>query len=229
MVIAVVEAVRGVLIEDGIDEARVRVVPSGYDLVAARRAVPDDPRPRLGLPADARLAVNVAALEREKDHATLIGAAALLAPRVPRLHWLIAGSGSLRDAIERQAGAAGVGDRVRLLGHVADPQPLVAAADLFVLSSTSEGAGGAVFDALALGVPVVTTAAGGVPEIVGDAALVVPSGDPAALAEAAARVLADDGLRRTLAGRGRARIERFEFTRTAAEVIAVYRLVAGGR
>jgi glycosyltransferase involved in cell wall biosynthesis len=227
-VIAVARAVRDVLVADGVPAARVHVVHSGIDLDACGAVVPIDLRARLSLPAGSLIAVTVAALAAHKDHATLVAAAALVAPRLPALHWVLVGEGDRRADIERQVAAAGLRGRVHLLGHVPDPRPYVAAADLFVLSSRTEGIGGALFEALALGVPIAATAAGGVPEVVGSgAALLSPPGDAPALAGHEERLAGDPDLRRRLAERGRAEVRRFSHRRTADGVLEVYRAVAG--
>ncbi|MBA3258073.1 MAG: glycosyltransferase, partial [Gemmatimonadales bacterium] len=223
-VIAISEAVAGVLRADGIDPSRIAVVHSGIDLSAAERAVPLGVRARLGLPAHALVAVSVGALVPHKDHATLLRAAELLEIRCPSLHWIIAGNGPLRPQLERLLDELRLRSRVHLLGQVADPLPLVADADLFVMSSKEEGLGTSVLDAMARGIPVASTAAGGLPEMLGGGAgLLVPPGRPAALADAVARLAGDPELRRELATRGRIAVRRFSAERMAGEVRTVYR------
>jgi glycosyltransferase involved in cell wall biosynthesis len=107
-VIAISDAVAAVLRADGIDPARIVVVRSGVDLTQAETALPIGVRARLGLPAGASLAVHLGALVPHKDQATLLGAAALLRPRCPDLHWAIAGGGPLRGDLE------GLRDRLAL-------------------------------------------------------------------------------------------------------------------
>lgn len=223
-IIAISEAVAAVLRSDGIDPRRIVVVHSGVDLEAAERAEPLGIRQRLKVPTDAVLAVSVGALVPHKDHETLLRAAALLEARCPKLHWAIAGQGPLRDDLEALLDELGLRHRVHLLGQIADPLRLIADADLFVMSSREEGLGTSVVDAMARGIPVASTTAGGLPEMLGDGAgLLVPPGDPAALAEAVARLAGDDQLRRVLESRGRAAARRFSAERMAGEVRTVYR------
>lgn len=223
-VIAISEAVAGVLRADGIDPARIAVVHSGIDLSAAERAIPFGVRARLGLPAGALVAVSVGALVPHKDHATLLRAAALLETRCPSLHWIIAGTGPLRPELERLLDDLRLRPRVHLLGQVPDPLPLIAAADLFVMSSKEEGLGTSVLDAMARGIPVASTAAGGLPEMLGGGTgLLVPPERPAALADAVARLAGDPELRRELGNRGRIAVRRFSAERMAGEVRTVYR------
>src|SRR5438105_9002437 len=173
-IIAISDAVKKVLIADGIASDAVVVVHDGIDVEEVRRAgaVPLDIRREAGIPAAAPVAVNAAALTGEKDHHTLIRAAQYARVKLPDLHWVIAGEGKLRESIIAEIQRLGLGDRVHLIGQVDRVDALIAAADVFVLSSKSEGLGSVVLNALALGRPVVATAAGGIPEILPPEALV---------------------------------------------------------
>jgi glycosyltransferase involved in cell wall biosynthesis len=183
-VIAVSRAVQAVLIADGLPATAITVIPDGIDPdeVRVNAAAPADVRSRLGLTPDTPLAVNVAALVDHKDHRTLIRAAAAARAGAPRLHWIIAGDGELRHALERDIAQRGLGDIVHLLGYVTEVDALIREASVFVMSSKEEGLGSVILHALALGTPVVATAAGGIPEILPAGCLVLV-GDAAALAE----------------------------------------------
>lgn len=183
-IIAISEAVKRVLVADGIAEDAVVVVPDGIDVDAVRRAAdpPLDIRRDLRIPASAPIAVNAAALTGEKDHRTLIRAAAHTRGARPDLHWVVAGDGKLRETLGGEIDRRGLSDRVHLLGHVDRVDALIAAASVFVLCSRSEGLGSVILNALALERPVVATAAGGVPEILPPEAL-VPVEAPEALAQ----------------------------------------------
>jgi L-malate glycosyltransferase len=189
-VIAVSEAVTAVLLADGMRAEAISLVRDGIDTDEVRRAAaqPIDIRGRLGLPSETPLAVSVAALADEKDHCTLIRAAQAARVHQPQLHWVIAGEGPLRPSLERDIARLELGDCVHLLGYVTEADALIREANVFVMSSKSEGLGSVVLQALALGIPVVATRAGGLPEIVPSAAL-VPTGDAEALACAVGRAL----------------------------------------
>ena len=182
-IIAVSEGVKRVLASDGVNPHDVIVVPDGIDPEEVRANADRDPaiRKRLGLPPDIPLAVNAAALVAHKDHETLIRAAAHVRARIPQLHWVIAGEGPLRDALQREIANLGVGDIFHLVGYVEPVDALIREASVFVMSSKEEGMGSVVLQALALSKPVVATAAGGLPEIVPPEWL-VPVGDAEALA-----------------------------------------------
>jgi len=226
-VIAISEAVARVLRDDGIDPRRIVVIHSGVDLAEARRAAPAGFRGDLGLSEGARLAVNVGALVPHKDHSTLLRAAAHLRERFPSLHWAIAGEGPLRGQLENLREQLGLGERVHLLGHVPTPLNLLAEADVFVMSSREEGLGTSVLDAMACGIPVASTTAGGLPEMLADGAgILVPPGEPEALAGAVAALLDDPEKHRAVRDRARMIVQGFSAERMAEQVATVYRSCA---
>ncbi|HEX5004238.1 MAG TPA: glycosyltransferase [Gemmatimonadales bacterium] len=223
-IIAISAAVRDALLASGMNPERITVVHSGIDLAGLARLVPEDPRPALGLPPGTPLAITTGALVGHKDHATLVRAAGLALAHHPALHWAIAGEGPLRGALTGQIASLGVGHRVHLLGEVPTAARLVAAADLFVMPSRMEGLGTAVLDAMALGVPVVGTTAGGIAEILADGAgRLVPPGDAGALATAVGNLLDDPEGRARQVARAREAVQRYSDERMAEGVLRVYR------
>ena len=135
----------------------------------------------------APLLLSVGRLHQQKDFPTLIDAVELLSNRSPRPVLVIAGDGPEREAITRLVADRGV--PVRLLGHRDDVSDLLRAADVFVLSSVWEARALVVQEAMGLGVPVVATAVGGLPELVGDDALLIAPHDAVALSAAIGEVL----------------------------------------
>jgi glycosyltransferase involved in cell wall biosynthesis len=226
-VIAISRAVAEVLAEDGIAPARVVVIHSGIAVDELRRSPRLGVREQLGLAPGSLVAANVAALVGHKDHATLLRTAALLAGRFPTLHWVVAGDGPERASLERLRTELGLDGRVHLLGRLADPARLIADADVFVMSSRQEGLGTTVLDAMALGIPVASTTAGGLPEMLqsGAGALAPPS-RPEELATAVARLLDDPAFARATAARATVEVERFSAQRMAEAVRQVYRSCA---
>jgi L-malate glycosyltransferase len=223
-VVAISQAVADVLAGDGVDPSRVTVVHSGISLDELKSVVPLQVRRLLGLPDTATIAVNVASLVGEKDHATLLRAAQRLAGRVPELHWVIAGAGPLLRELERLSAELSLAGRVHFVGNLAEPARLISEADVFVMSSREEGLGTTVLEAMALGIPVASTAAGGLPEMLGEGAgLLVPPGDANGLAEAVERLLRDPVGRAAVVARARGVVPRFTAARMAADMASVYR------
>jgi glycosyltransferase involved in cell wall biosynthesis len=171
-----------------------RVIPNGIAVsdFAPSPQVRKEARAELGIAPGAPVFLAVGRFNPQKDQATLVRAFASSRLRAAGARLLLVGDGELRAEAERLARALGASDRVRFLGVRADVPRLLAAADVFVLSSRWEGNPLSVMEAMAAGRSVVATAVGCVPELVPEGAgRVVPPGDAAAL-EAAMLELAND-------------------------------------
>ena len=207
---------------------RVSVVPNGIRSggEGPARSATSTVREELGLgPAD-RLVLAVGNLYPVKGHADLVSAIAQLGPRHPSLHLAIAGRGDLADSLNRAARAGGVGDRVHLLGLRGDIADLLAAADIFVLPSRSEGLPLALLEAMFAGRPIVATRVGDVPVALanGAAGLLAEPGRPDELAAAIERLLADADLARELGKQARIRAQaEFDASTMAARYESLYR------
>jgi glycosyltransferase involved in cell wall biosynthesis len=132
----------------------------------------------------------------------------------------------MRAEVERR----GLAGRVRYLGYVPGARGLLPQADVFCLSSKTEGLGTSVLDAMAGGVPVASTAAGGIPEMIDHevTGLLAPVGDGVALAATVDRLLDDPALARRLAEAARARVRDFDIEQTIARTEALYHELTGG-
>lgn len=183
----------------------VRPAPEPRDRAAVRA--------ELGLPMDAIVAVMVGRLERRKGPLDFVRAAAVAAKGAPGMHFAIAGDGDMRVDVQAAIAAAGLEDRVHLVGHRPNIRALLPAFDIFVQPSHYEGLSVAMLEALAAGLPMATTDVDGVTEVApgGDGALIVPIGDTDALGAAVARLARDANLRHTLAATTRRRMAA-EFT-----------------
>jgi glycosyltransferase involved in cell wall biosynthesis len=224
-VIAISARVRDVLLEDGIPASRIALIPSGIDLATPPPPVGPSLRERVGAPEGAPVVLTIASLADYKDHPTLIEAAARLAPREPMTRWAICGAGGLLEPMRAEVERRGLADRVRYLGFVAGARGVLPQADVFCLSSKTEGLGTSVLDAMAAGVPVATTAGGGIPEMVEHevTGLLAPVGDAAALAAAVDRLLDDPALATRLVAAARERVRAFDVERTIDRTEALYR------
>jgi glycosyltransferase involved in cell wall biosynthesis len=181
-------------------------------------------RAEFRLEKDRVLIGNLAALVPHKDHDNLLAAAVIVLLKRPHAVFLIAGRGPeearLRGDIERM----GLSGKVILMGHRADPLPLLKGLDLYVQSSWGEGMGSVLIEAAACGVPIAATTAGGIPEVVesGVSGQLVRPRDPEALAQAIVELIDDRARAARFAAEGLKRLPRFGLTRMAADMEKIY-------
>ena len=177
-------------------------------------------------PGTERYVIAIGTVEPRKDYPSLITAFTQVAASDPGLALVIVGaSGWGADAVERAVGRSPAAARVVRVGYVADVAlvRLLAGAAVLAYPSLYEGFGFPPLQAMAAGVPVVTTRAGAIPEVVGDAAVLVPPGDADALADALAAVLAGGPEVDALVALGRERSRRFTWDACAAGMVGLYR------
>jgi glycosyltransferase involved in cell wall biosynthesis len=232
-VVAVCDAVRSRFIERGLEPDRVAVVVNGVEPGdhhgAEHRRIAAD---ALGgtLPGPP-LVVVLASLHRRKGLEHFLRAVARVAAAVPAARFVVAGEGPERGMLEVLRHQLGLDDRVAFPGSIRPVRELLAAADLFVLSSLEEGISNALLEAQAEGVAAVVTDVGGNAEVVehGRTGLVVPPANPEALARAMTELLSDDARRRAM---GAAALERtrdhFGLARMAQRMEAYYEALGAG-
>jgi glycosyltransferase involved in cell wall biosynthesis len=236
-VAAISPSVADALVVAGVDRDRIALIPSGIDcdrFKPPHQQARFGARAALGLTADQIAIGTVGMLEPRKGHRFLIEALALAHEQYnnqDRLRCFIAGSGSLQAELATQIAALEDGGRiapgtVRLLGACDDPYPLLAALDLFVMPSLAEGLGVAALEAMASGLPVIASAAGGLRDLVKNrvTGLLVPPGDQPALASAIIELVAAPDLRATMGAAGRIRVtDSFSSALMAQRTLALYR------
>lgn len=230
-IIAISPRIRAELIEEhriGHIE-QYRVVPLGFDL-SAFAAIDVESRQRaretVGLAPDARVVSTVGRLAPIKQHRLFLETAQIIAKMDPRVQFLIAGDGELRQELEAHARILGIGDRVRFLGWRRDLAAIYGASDVFLLTSRNEGTPVALIESLAAGVPGVSTDVGGVRDVIECDAigLLAPFGDTRTLAEQVRVLLASPDRRRTMGERGRQRVlARYSLDRLIDDIEQVYR------
>ena len=211
---------------------RAEVLTHGIDLdrVRANHAKRDAVRAELGVGPDEVLVITVANLRVNKRYPDLLAAARWVLDTGAPVRFAAAGQGPLEAEVRAEHARLGLGDRFTLLGYRSDAQRLIAGADLFALASSHEGLPVAVMEAFALGVPVVSTAAGGMNQAVHDGVngLLVPPRDPNALADALVRAL-DPALRARLSAGAAASGERYSAKYSVARIEEIYREVSADR
>lgn len=231
--VVVSESSRALLLAEGVPAKRILTIHNGID--AARFLMGEDRwgmRKRLGLARDQPIVGIVARLDPIKNHAALLRAMARLVRWHPDAVLLVIGDGPLRGELQRQVVDLGLDEHVRFLGNRDDVPELLAALDVMVLCSHSEGLSLTLLEDSAAGKATVATAVGGNAEIVehGCSGLLVPLGDDAALADAIHDLLADPERAAALGQAARLRFMR-EFTvqRMVSRYVALYEDCARAR
>jgi len=210
-------------------EDQYRVVPLGFDLspfaaidATARAAARRD----LNLPGDALVVSTVGRLTAIKQHRLFLDTIKRVSETHTNVIALIAGDGELRDDIVAYAASLGLTDRVRMLGWRRDLATIYAATDVFLLTSRNEGTPVALIEAMASGVPGVSTDVGGVKDVIGgiETGRTAAFGDVDGLAAAINGLLADPSLRAATGEAARQRVlARYDIARLVADIATLYR------
>jgi glycosyltransferase involved in cell wall biosynthesis len=232
------EAVREWLISEGYRPSKIAIIRNGIDLARfTRRLDTRGLRRELRLPPEAPVVTLVSRLSQPKGVEHLLEAAVIVVKRVPDVHFLIVGDGfavkdgvvledaAYRNELESYARQLGLGKRVRFTGVRLDVPEILTEATVSVLPSLSEGLSNAVIESMAAGLPVVATRVGGTPEAVEDGVtgILVPPGQPAALARAICQLLENTELAESFGRAGRQRaFERFSLERMVQETEQLY-------
>jgi glycosyltransferase involved in cell wall biosynthesis len=219
-----------VVAELGADPGRVRAIAPGIPRRPVVPASEGASSPAVRLPAGTgRYVLAVGTIEPRKDYPGLVRAFDALAAELPDVALVVVGaSGWGAEAFEAALDASPFRARIVRPGFLDDGQlaSLLAKAAVLAYPSVYEGFGFPPLEAMAAGVPVVATAAGSVPEVVGDGACLVAPGDPDALAAGLTRLLEDDAERGALVARGTQRASTFTWARCGEEFVRLYRSAA---
>jgi glycosyltransferase involved in cell wall biosynthesis len=215
---------RATVVVHGMDLARAEQLRARRDSV--RRAV----RAELGVADGEILALTVANLRTQKGYDVLLAAARLVIDSGVGVRFAAVGRGPQRDEIHALHASLGLRDGFRLLGPRDDVLRLMAGSDMFVLASHYEGLPVAIMEATSVGLPIVTTAVGEIPNFLTDEedALIVAPGRPRELAAAVERLAADEALRLRLGQGALAHSTLFDITRAVARIEAIYTDVLDG-
>jgi glycosyltransferase involved in cell wall biosynthesis len=225
-IIAISRAVEKVLIEGGIREDKIICIPSGIDTEKFDNVGKTDYLYREFNIPDKRLMIGtIAHLTDHKGHTYLLDAIPKILKEFPHSFFLFVGDGELKDLLKTKSRILGIRDRVFLAGFRQDIPEILSMLDLFVLPSHLEGLCTSLMDAMYMGVPIVATTAGGIPEVIENekTGLLVPPKDPPALAEAVIKLLKDENKRKMFAVEGRKRVlQKFTALEMVEQVEKVY-------
>jgi L-malate glycosyltransferase len=228
--IAASEAIRQMLVSDGVPPERTLTVHEGIDIEHVLAAPKVNVHETFFMPHGAPLVGNVAALVPHKGQRHLIEAAHLVVQEIPDARFVILGEGELREHLERQVRDYRLEKHVLLPGFRTDVLGCIKGFDLFAMSSVTEGLGTALLDAMACSRAIVATRAGGIPEIVQDGVtgVLVDPRDHKTMAREIVGLLRNESLRTRMGEAGRVRVgELFTVERMVAETAAAYERVAG--
>jgi glycosyltransferase involved in cell wall biosynthesis len=226
-VVTISQAIRRVLVEQGVDPEKIRCVPSALDPTPF-----ENPAPRqylldeFGLGTEARVIGMAAQFIPRKGHEVLLRAIPEILKGNPESRFLLFGQGPGHQEVVEQIRKAELEDVVKLPGFRSDLPSLLPRLDLLVHPATMEGLGIILLQAGASGVPVVASVAGGIPEAVvhEETGLLVPPGDAEALASAVLSLLADPARAKAMGDSGRKRVrEAFSVDKMVDGNLAVYR------
>ena len=230
MFIAASDAIRQMLIADGVPADKTITVHEGIDVEHVDAAPPVNLHEALFLPHHAPLVGNVGALVPHKGQRYFIEAAHRVIRHQPDVRFVILGEGELREHLARLVHEHRLEKHVLLPGFRTDILGCIKAFDLFVMSSVTEGLGTSLLDAMACRKAIVATRTGGIPEVVidGQNGLLVEPRNATALAEAIERLIVDTPRRSAMADAGgRIVRERFTVERMVAETAQVYERLVG--
>ena len=194
-------------------------------LISREEEIQAEVRSELGVSAEEILVIAVANLRAEKGYDVLLEAARILADQDLPIRIAAVGRGPLKDELNKRHAALGLRDRFVFLGQRDDVLRLMTGADVFVLASHHEGLPVALMEAMSVGLPVVATAVGGVPQFVTDSeeGLLVAPGRPDLLAEALVRICTDSELRRRLGEGAKRKSTVFDVRSASAKIEDIYR------
>ena len=224
--IAASEAIRRMLVSDGVPADHTVTVHEGIDVEHVLAAPAINVHEAFWLPHGAPVVGNVAALVPHKGQRHLIEAAHLVVQQMPDARFIILGEGELRAQLEHQVREYRLEKHVLLPGFRADVLGCIKGFDVFAMSSVTEGLGTSLLDAMACSKAIVATRAGGIPEIVeeGVNGVLVAPRDHGAMAASILELLGDADRRRRMGEAGFTRVnERFTVEKMVAGVAAVYR------
>ena len=172
----------------------------------------------------------VAAFTAEKDYSNLFEAARIVLAKDSKVLFYAVGDGPDRARITRLVNDSGLADRFLFAETGSRSEDHMGSFGIFVLASRNEGLGLSILEAQCLGLPVVATAAGGIPEIIttGRNGMLVPPGDPRALARAILQLAGNARLRGELGGQGARSARRFSDERMVDRTVAMYRILSDG-
>ncbi len=224
-IICVSDNIKSVLVADGLPAHKITTVHSGIDQHKFDNIqVPDDFLQEWKIPDGNIIIGTVAAIVGHKDYPTLLKAARIVADSNPNVTFIALGGGTDEEKVKSEAKELGLGGKFIFAGFQKEVGLFLKSFDIFVLASKLEGLGTSILDAQSVGLPVIATKTGGIPEAVYDGVngLLVPPQNPARLAEAILNLIDDEEKRKELGREALTTVENFDIRKTVEKTIMVY-------
>lgn len=226
-ILTVSQAIRKVLIQDGLPESRIQTIYSGIDVETFHAGLHRDAvRESLGIGPNVKVVGMVGALVDHKDPMVFLRAATHVCSKMQDVIFILVGAGRLWDTLQTAHTEMALHEKFRMTGFQQDVRGLLDAFDVFCMTSREEGLCTSILDAMAMRLPVVATRAGGIPEAVEDSVTghLVQIGDHKAVADRIETLLNNPKDAQRMGNAGRERVESlFDINQTARSTAMVYR------
>lgn len=224
-IVCISEAIRNVLIEDGIPKAKLMTIHSGIDINKfSENKKSTSIREEFNIPAKNILIGTIAAVVGHKDYPNLLKAAEKVITKYEDVTFLAVGEGKDMDQTKALSAGMNLKDKFIFTGYRSDVGKFLKSFDIFVLASKMEGMGTSLLDAQAVGLPIVATKTGGIPEIIEDGlnGLLVEPQNPDALADSMSRLIEDTELRESLNKGALQHVKQFSISHNVEKYLELY-------
>jgi glycosyltransferase involved in cell wall biosynthesis len=225
-IVCISKKIYDIMILDGINPAKLTIINSGIDLTKFdNHKITTNFRAKWGIPENSVLVGTIAAFAGHKDYPNLLDAAAKILNKNKDVRFMFVGEGELLNNMKEYARELKVDEKVIFTGFQNNVGDCLKAFDIFVLASKKEGLGTSVLDAMASGLPVVATKAGGIPEMIEHTknGLLVPVHNSDALAQALIELIDDSSLRESLAYNAKKAVSNYDINHTIERYIDLYK------
>jgi len=231
-IICISEFIKGVLIDDDIKKEKLLTIRSGVEISRFNNIIPKpDFKESLGIKSGEFLVGTIAAFAGHKDYPNLLKAFELVLKQKNNVKLCMVGDGPLKGDMEQLAVKLGIDKNIIMTGFRSDVGNFLKSFDLFVLASKKEGLGTSIIDALSVGLPVIATNTGGIPELIKDGinGKLVEAKNHVQLANTIIQLIDDSSLRNSIGNRAKQSAAQFSIDSTIENNIKLYMKMIGGR
>jgi glycosyltransferase involved in cell wall biosynthesis len=225
-IVCISEEIKRVMLKCGINEDKLTVIRSGVDINKFDKIEPDVSfRENYGIPKDYTIIGTVAALTGHKDYPNLLKAASEVLKKIQNVTFVAVGDGKNENEIKKLHSELKLGEKFIFAGYQKKIGKYLKAFDIFVLASKKEGLGTSVLDALSIGIPVIATNAGGIPEMIenGVNGILVSKQNPDELAKAILELINNPERMSMIGKNGKETVSKFSIDNTVEKNIELYK------